>query len=41
METSDLDLLRTAYALRDKGKSKEALDIFVSIADKQEHPLEK
>lgn len=35
------DPLRTACALRDKGKYKEALDIFVSIADKQENPLEK
>jgi tetratricopeptide (TPR) repeat protein len=39
MENSDP--LRTACALRDKGKYKEALDIFASIADKQENPLEK
>jgi tetratricopeptide (TPR) repeat protein len=39
MENSDL--LRTAYALRDKGEYKKALDIFVGIADKQEHLLEK
>lgn len=39
MENSEL--LQTAYALRDKGKYKEALDIFVGIADKQEHLLEK
>jgi len=39
MENSDL--LRTAYALRDKGEYKKALDIFVGIADQQENPLER
>lgn len=34
-------LLRRAIALRDKGEYKEALDIFVSLADKQEGLLEK
>lgn len=38
METSDL--IRTAFTLRDQGKHKEAVDIFMRIADEQEN-LEK
>jgi tetratricopeptide (TPR) repeat protein len=34
-------LFRTALKLRNKGKYKEALDIFVGIADKEENPLER
>jgi tetratricopeptide (TPR) repeat protein len=34
-------LLQTALKLRDKGKYREALDIFVGIVDKLENPLER